>query len=220
MEYEELLEQSNLKVLLHGKSARGKTYDAARVGLEVSGEGHSVLYLDTESEGVTTMVNLIESGDYEESDVENIEYNQVEDLGDLMDYLEPTTMENYDLVVIDTLDHKHTYALKAVTDAKRSQDADWQEYAAIYAQEKEVMERIGDPNCHILCTLDPESGKGDKAKGVQTNINGYFSIVIKKKKTVDGWAGEIENWVGRSDLMGSQTDNPYKGVTDAILERL
>lgn len=219
MEFDNLLQENNLKVLLYGKSARGKTRDACVISLTLSAAGYDVLYLDTEAEGSVTMVNLIENGEFEEDDVSNITYERVGDYSDLMDYLDPSVQEKYCLIVVDTMDHKHTYALSEVSAAKMKADVEWNEYAQIYAAEKDMMEMIGDPYCNILCTMDPESGKRDKAKGVQTNIHGYFSVVIEKIKTADGWGGKIENWVGRSELIDTQSPNPEKAVIEAIEKR-
>ena len=219
MDLEELQLKDNITILEYGKSARGKTYDACRVALELSGDGYDVLYADTESQGSTTLYQLVTSGDYDESHLENIDYHEVGGYSDLMELLEPSNTEDYCLVVIDTLDHKHSYVLKAVTDAKRESDAEWQEYARIYSEEKEVMERIGNANTNILCTLDPESGSSDKPKGAQTNIHGYFTVVIRKIKTGDGWASEIENFVGDTSLIGSQATNVYRKITEEVDKR-
>lgn len=219
MEYDDLLSQSKLKVLLEGKSGRGKTRTACKVVLEILDNGNDVLYLDTEAEGSETIVNLIEDGDYSEDVVENLQYERVENYEDLVEAM--SRAEDYDLMVLDTLDHKHSYVLKAVTDAKRDADADWNEYATIYSEEKELMNTLGDPDTNIIATLDPDSGKRDKPKGAQTNIRGYFSAVIELRKQGDGeWGHKIINWVGKSDWIGKAHPELVEGITEEIEKRI
>lgn len=217
MELSELKEKSYTKTLLKGESGRGKTYTATEIAMKVSEMGGDVLYLDTESEGTTTMLNLIEAGKYDEDGIENIDYERIDTYNDFKQYLENDTSE-YDLVIIDTLDHKHSFVIKAVTDAKRKADADWNEYATIYSEEKEVMESIAKPDCHILATIDPESGKSDKPKGAQTNVDGYFSIVVEMKKSSDGWKNVVRNYVGESQKIGKSPNNLAEHLSEKIME--
>lgn len=217
MDFDTLKQTSKVKVLLRGESGYGKTKTSAEIALLCLDAGLDVLYADTESEGSGTLVNLIERGDWDEDVVENLTYRQVDDYGDLEDVLEQ--QERFDLVVIDTLDHKHSYALKGVTDAKRSSDADWNQYPQIYSAEKQIMEKIGKPDANIIATLDPSSGKMDKPKGAQTNIHGYFSIVIDLKKSGNEWINTITNWIGRSEVIGKGTDNLAEGISSEIIER-
>lgn len=223
MDFQELKQKSQLKVLLRGKSGRGKTYRASDIALRVSREGGDVLFIDTEAEGSTTLVNLVESetNDYGPEDVENIEYVQAENYDDLIEHLDPESgrHDEYDLVILDTVDHKHSYVLKHVTDAKRDSGADWQEYASIYAEEKEVMEKIGKPRTNILCTLDPESGGMDKPKGSETNVHGYFSVVVDLMKNGDEWGNKIRNWVGLERAIGVQADNLNEKIVEEVTER-
>ena len=222
MDFEELKQKDNVKVLLRGKSGRGKTRLCCKLSLEVSRAGGEVLYVDTEAEGSSTMVAMIEHSDskYEPSDVDNIEYVQANDYSELIDYVdnEGRHQANNDLVVIDTLDHKHSYVLKAVTDAKHDGDADWQEYASIYAEEKEVMEMVGKPPTNVIATLDPESGSRGKPKGAQTNIRGYFTIVLRMLKSDDDWTHKIINWVGHSDRIGKKVPSP-KEILNIIINK-
>jgi cellulose biosynthesis protein BcsQ len=128
MEYEKLKSKSVKKVLLRAKSGRGKTLTAARVALEVSRMGGEVLYVDTEAEGSTTMVALVEDKetDYEPEDVENIQYVRADSYTDLMEniHAQDGRHTEFDLIIVDTLDHKHSYVLKHITDAKRDAGAD------------------------------------------------------------------------------------------------
>lgn len=226
MEFSELKSSSHVKSLLWANSGRGKTYNSCHTALDVADKGRRVLYIDTEAEGSSTMVRLIESDetDYTKDTVENIEYQQVDSYEELMNYLDPDEgcHDEFDLIVVDTLDHKHTYALKAVTDAKQESDADWNEYAAIYSAEKQVMECIGQPETNILACIDPDSGKHDKPKGAQTNVKGYFTIVVQLTK--DGtqeWGYKILNYVGRSDLIGGQDPNKdiHEQISKEVIER-
>lgn len=201
MQFKKLKQQSNIKVLLEGKSGRGKTMTSVKTAIHLLSEGHSVLYIDTESEGSETFVNLIEDGDYEKSIVENLEYCRADDYNALVEAINRS--EDYDLMILDTIDHKHSYVLKAVTEAKRDSDADWNQYPQIYSEEKELMSALGNPDTNIIVTLDPDSGKRDKPKGAQTNIRGYFSVVVELRKQGEGeWGHKILNWVGRSDWIG------------------
>jgi len=219
MEFDDLKRQSNLKVLLEGQSGTGKTINAAKIALGVLDNGGSVLYTDTEAEGSETIVNLIEDSDYDESVVSNLDYERVGSYDEMVAIFEKAGQ--YDLLVIDTLDHKHTFVLKAVTDAKRDGDADWNEYATIYSEEKEFMGEIGSPKTNIVATLDPDSGKDGKPKGAQTNVRGYFSAVIQTKKTGDSdWDHKILNWVGKSDWIGKKLPEMPKVVADEIAKRL
>jgi hypothetical protein len=216
MELEELRQKSYTKTLLRGKSGRGKTYNCCKVAMMVSEMGGDVLYVDTESEGSTTMLNLVEGGEFDEDSIQNIEYEQVTSYDEFKSCLDER-MGDYDLVVIDTLDHKHSFVIKEVTDAKRESDADWNEYATIYSEEKEVMERIGKPESHILATIDPESGKSEKPKGAQTNIVGYFSIVVDMKKSSDGWKNPVKNYVGDADKIGESPTNLAEHIAEKIM---
>lgn len=219
MEFSELKKKSNLKVLLEGQSGSGKTLSASKVALEVMESQGDVLYLDTEAEGSETMVNLIEDGDYSEDVVQNLTYERVESHSDFKDNL--SRMGDYDLIVLDTLDHKHSFVLKAIADAKRDGDADWNEYPQIYGEEKELMRMVGDPESNIVATLDPNSGSDDKPKGAQTNIGGYFSAVIETRKKGDGeWGHKITNWVGKSDWIGKAHPHFPKVVADEMTERM
>lgn len=218
MKFSDLKKQSNIKVLLEGKSGRGKTRTACGVALRVLQEDREVLYVDTEAEGSETLVNLIEGGEYEESVVENLEYVRVKSYEALKEQLE--IAGNYDLVVVDTLDHKHSFVLKHVTDAKRASDADWNEYASIYSEEKEFMGMLGDPDTNVIATLDPDSGKRDKPKGAQTNIRGYFSVVLHlRKEAEDEWGHKVLNWVGKSEVIGKKVTDLEQGLTKQIIQR-
>lgn len=224
MEYDKLKSKSVKKILLRAKSGRGKTITAAKVSLEVSKAGGEVLYVDTEAEGSTSMVALVEdeSTDYTPGDVDNIEYVRADSYTDLMEniHAQDGRHTEFDLIVVDTLDHKHSYVLKHVTDAKREAGADWNEYAAIYSEEKEMMEQIGKPKTNILATLDPESGSMDKPKGAQTNIHGYFTAVIDLKKNGDEYSNSVRNWVNRDDLIGNAISNLDDAVTKELTEAM
>jgi len=218
MQFEELKKQSNLKVIFEAKSGYGKTYTTAKVVLKLLDEGKEVLYIDTEAEGSETLINLIEDGDWSESVVEGLDYFRAENYSTLVEAI--SRGSDYDLMVVDTLDHKHSYVLKAVAGAKRDSDADWNEYPQIYSEEKELMAMLGDPDTNIIATLDPDSGKRDKPKGAQTNIRGYFSAVIELRKQGDGeWGHKIINWVGKSDWIGKAVPDLPEVVAEEILDR-
>lgn len=220
MQFQELKQQSVVKVLFRGKSGRGKTLDAAKLALELSKRGAKVIYGDTEAEGSTTIVNLVERGDYSEEDVENIQYERVSSYDELEALVSPENQEKFDLIIIDTLDHKHSYALREVSNDKRAADTDWNQYPTIYSLEKDLMDRIGKSETNILATLDPDSGKMDKPKGTQTNIHGYFSIVCDLQKAGDDWSTTIRNWVGRSDIIGSPAEGLVGAVVEEVMERV
>jgi len=188
------------------------------VVLKLLDEGKEVLYIDTEAEGSETLINLIEDGDWSESVVEGLDYFRAENYSTLVEAI--SRGSDYDLMVVDTLDHKHSYVLKAVAGAKRDSDADWNEYPQIYSEEKELMAMLGDPDTNIIATLDPDSGKRDKPKGAQTNIRGYFSAVIELRKQGDGeWGHKIINWVGKSDWIGKAVPDLPEVVAEEILDR-
>jgi len=224
MDFQELKKQSVKKVLLRGKSGRGKTRGAVVVALEVAEAGGKVLYVDTEAEGSTTMVKVIEDSDteYTQDTVDNIEYIRADSYSELMAAIHKTDgkQKDFDLIVVDTLDHKHSYVLKHVTDAKRESGADWQEYASIYAEEKEIMEQIGKPRTNFLATVDPDSGSMDKPKGAQTNVHGYFSIVVDMKKDGDDWTHKIRNWVNRDDLINKKVPDLTEALTAEFTETI
>jgi len=223
MELQELKQQSNIKVLLRGKSGRGKTYRVCEVALNVLDDGGKVLYLDTEAEGSTTMVSLVEDPDtdFDEDTVEGLEYRQVDSYDEMMGLLDNDSgvQDQFDLVVLDTLDHKHSYVLKHVTDAKRDSDPDWNEYAAIYSEEKEFMEQIGKPEANIIATIDPDSGSANKPKGAQTNVHGYFTAVIDLTKESDGWSHKIRNWVNKGDAIGAKHPDLTAKLTEEVVDR-
>lgn len=187
------------------------------VALKVLDEGGSVLYADTEAEGSATMLNLIEGGGWDESIVEGMEYRRVEGYDDLMKTI--GMAGDYDLFILDTLDHKHSYVLKEVADAKRDNDADWNEYPQIYGEEKEIMRSLVDVDSNIIATMDPESGSKDKPKGAQTNIRGYFTAVVEMKKSGEQeWSHKIINWLGRSDWIGKKHPELRDQMADSIME--
>lgn len=223
MNFDTLKAQSNMKVLLRGKSGSGKTRTASVVSLRVSSSGGKVLYLDTEQEGSTTMVNLVESDgtDFDESDVENIEYVLVSSFDEYMDYIDPENgyHDEFDLIVVDPLDHKHTYALRKVVEQQEAQSADWNEYARIYDVEKSMMEKLQKPKTNILGTIDPESGKSDKPKGAQVNIVGYFGVVFDLYRDGEGWGNKVRNYVGKSDVIGNEVGNMVEHITEEVIER-
>lgn len=222
MEFEELKRKSNKTILLHGPTMRGKTMSASNIALSLASQGVKVKYVDTESEGSSTMVELVERGKFTEDAVENIEYVVVDDYDEFVNEIskEKGVHDEYGLIVIDSLDHKHSFALKKVTDAKMKSEADWNEYPAIYSTEKQVMEIISKPGTNILATLDPDSGSDDKPKGAQTNIKGYFSIVIGLERGDDVYAGTIENWIGRDDIIMTthETSDIVQKLTDEVYE--
>jgi hypothetical protein len=218
MEYQEIKRQSNIKVLLRGKSGYGKTLTATKVALMLSKAGYDVLYADTEQEGSTTIVELVEEGSFSEEDVSGIEYRQVESFDDLMGYLDYDNQRGYDLIIVDTLDHKHTFAVRKVT-SDRKPDADWNQYPKIYDTEKRIMEKIGKPKTNVLCTLDPQSGSMDKPKGAQTNVHGYFTAVFDLNKSGDEWSNIVRNFVGRSDAIGKTVADLPNNLADKIKDR-
>lgn len=179
--------------------------------------------MDTEQEGSTTMVNLIESDstDFEKGDVGNIEYVPVSSFDEYMSYIDPEEgyHDEFDLIVVDPIDHKHTYALRKVVEQQEAQSADWNEYSRIYDAEKSMMEKLQKPKTNILATIDPESGKVDKPKGAQTNVVGYFGLVVDLTKDGEGWGNKVRNYVGRSNAIGNKIGNLTDHITDEVIER-
>lgn len=220
MDIEELRKKSNRKILLRGNSGRGKTRQSAMVTLHVLDEGGDVLFIDTESEGAPTILALIDQLGYDEDLVDGLEYEMVESYEDMKSSLNNSS--DYDLVVFDTLDHKHSYVLKAVTDAKTKADADWNEYPQIYSKEKEFMDDLRKLETNLLATIDPESGKSNKPKGTQVNIQGYFTIVVDLYRDGNDWSHKIENWIGRSDLIGKEIRNTdiHDALASEIIETI
>jgi len=224
MDFQELKSKSRRKVLLRAKSGRGKTYRACMIALSVASQGGRVLYVDTEAEGSTTMVELVEDSDTEftPEDVENVEYVQATDFNELMAAISKDggNQDKFDLIVVDTLDHKHSYVLKHVTDSKLEANADWNQYPHIYSQEKEIMEEIGKPRTNVICTIDPDSGSMDKPKGAQTNVHGYFEIVVELMKDSDGWTHKIRNWVNKGEAVGKAHPDLDAKLTSEIMDRV
>lgn len=220
MNLQELKQKSNFKVLLRGKSGRGKTYRVCKIALMVSSEGISVKYVDTEAEGAATMVELVEGGEFDEESLENVEYVQARNLEDIWEEVSDEEQEKFDVIIVDTLDHKHSFAKVAAKDDDRASDPDWNQYAEVYATEVNLMERLNKPLCNIVATLDPDSGSMDKDKGVQTNIHGYFSVVVDVMKDGDSWVNSIRNWVGRGELQGKSVNNLEEAIAKEIVERV
>lgn len=220
MDFGQLKSNTSSKILLRGESATGKTMTASKVSMEILEAGYSVKFIDLESEGRETIVKLVDRGDYEESDVEELSYVQVSKYEELESEIQ--SGEDFDLLVIDPMDHKHTMVLKYVTDAKTKADADWNEYPQIYSGEKQIMEKISNMGTNVLCTLDPASGKEDKPKGTQVNIHGYYSVVVDLYRSGDEWQHQVFNWIGRPDLIGGEIDNfdLYEALGEEIAERV
>lgn len=230
MKLQELKKQTNEKFLLRGKSARGKTDTAGRVALRVADEGRDVKYIDTESEGASTLVKLIEGeNEFTEDMLENVEYVKVNDYDDFIDELSLEEQNKYDLVIVDTFDHKHNYATRKVMEDvieddedNEKMEPDWNMYPEIYSREREIMELVNNPRTNMLGTLDPDSGKMDKPKGCQTNIHGYFTCVLDLKKSNGEYQDKVVNWVGKSDWIDRPTgdrEKRVKAVTQEIIER-
>lgn len=217
MDFEELKSLSNVNVLLRGKSGRGKTHTSSEVALGVADAGGKVLYMDTEAEGATTLVTFVENGVYEEDAVENVTYEQVEEYEEVMEMLEEAN--GYDLLIFDTLDSKHTMALKEVTDATLKADADWNQYPFIYSAEKEMMKQIRSADCNVICCLDPDSGSMDKPKLCQTNVHGAFSVVIDMSRSSQEWNNTVRNWVGNGDIIGKSVGNLEEALINEVKER-
>lgn len=224
MKFEELKAVSDTRALLRAKSGRGKTLNCARVALMVSKAGGEVLYVDSESAGSTTLVAEVENpdNDFSEEDTENIEYIRVDNYDGLMNAMgkEGGNHDKYDLIVVDTLDHKHTYAIKKVTDAQDQTGADWNEYPRIYSSEKQIMEQVSKSETNFLCTLDPESGSFDKPKGAQANIHGYFDIVVELTREGDDWGNVIRNWIGKGEAIGKQHPDITGRLAEEFIERI
>lgn len=218
MEFEELRSKANMKVLLRGKSGTGKTMTTAEVVGRVLRGGNEVLVVDTESEFSTTLVDMVETGKFERGVVGNLEYVQAGTYDELSESV--NRGDGFDLLVVDTLDHKHSYTLKKVTDARTKADADWNQYPSIYSNEKDLMEKIGKADCNVLCTLDPESGSMDKPKGAQTNIHGYFTVVVDMMRTGDEWSNKVRNWVNKSNAIGKEVDNLVEALGDEVGKRM
>jgi KaiC/GvpD/RAD55 family RecA-like ATPase len=223
MNFSDLKSKSFVSMLLRGKSGRGKTYTCCRLTLELLRQGHSVKYIDTEAAGSNTLVTLVESSDtpFEEEDVERLDYVQVNSYDEFMAEvgIEENSSVNEDVMVVDTLDHKHTYALKKVTDARLTAGADWNQYPHIYSQEKDWLEAITGSDFHLIATLDPESGSMDKPKGAQTNIHGYFDVVIDLEKSGDEWGNTVRNWIGKGDWIGKSNPRLEATLIEEIQSR-
>lgn len=199
MKLNTLKEFSTVNVLLEGKSGRGKTYNACQIAVEVLDSGGSVLYIDTETQGSKTLVKVVEEG-YHNDVVEDLDYRRASDLDSLMPAIDEA--EDYDMVVVDTLDHKHGFVIEAVTEAKSNPEADWNEYPVIYSKEKEVMQALENSKTSVVATLDPESGSSEKPKGAQTNVRGYFDVVFRLVRNDAEWGNSCLNWVGQGDRIG------------------
>lgn len=219
MELSELRQKSSAKVLIRGPSGSGKTINSAEIALTVAGEGYDVLFADMESEGSDTMLKLVEHGEYSEEDLATLSYREIGSYDAFMKAINDAS--GFDLLVLDPMDHKHTYVLREVAEAATKSGADWNEYPQIYDQEKKIMSGISDMNTNVVCTLDPESGKKDKPKGAQVNIHGYYGIVVDVFKSGDSWGHKIDNWIGRSDLIGGELTNTelHEAISKEILER-
>lgn len=220
MKFEEIKQNSVMKVVLRAQSGRGKTYSSCVVAMEVSKLGGDVLYIDTEAEGSTTIVQLVESGEYEEEDVEGIEYRQADSYDSLMRLISDEKQQDYDLVVVDTLDHKHSYAINQVVDDPKHESPDWNMYPNIYSLEKNIMETLGKAKTNIIATIDPESGSADKPKGCQTNVIGYFSIAIDIKQGGEGRVYQVRNWVGKDNWIGKSQPKLKEVLVKEIQERM
>lgn len=198
----DLRQQSTYKVLFRGESGTGKTMKSCRITIECLKRGLSVKFVDTEAEGSTTLVNLVEENSVDEDVLENLTYVQVSNYNELAEHISEEVQRKFDLLVLDTLDHKNTFAERAVTQSDLAENPDWNQYPEIYARERAVMETLSNAECSVVSTIDPESGKGNKKKGIQTNVNGFFTAVIILYRDGQEFTHKIENYVGRSDLIG------------------
>lgn len=224
MDFQELKAVSNTRALLRAKSGRGKTINCARIALAVGSAGGKVLYVDTESAGSTSIVAEVENpdNDFSEEDTENLEYVRVDDYDSLMNAMgkEAGNHDKFDLIIVDTLDHKHTFAIKKVADAQDDASADWNEYPRIYSSEKQIMEQVSKSETNFLCTLDPESGSFDKPKGAQANIHGYFDIVVELTREGDEWGNVIRNWIGKGSVIGKQHPDITSRLAEEFIDRI
>lgn len=222
MDLEELRGKSFIKELVRGKSGRGKTYAISRAAIDLSKEGLDVMYADTESEGAMTLLKLVETGGYKEGDIRNIHYEQTWSYEDVMGVLSTSNQKRYDVIVLDTLDHKHTYAINSYVEeaSDTRSDVDWSEWTAIHDLEKQMMEKISKPKTNIIATIDPDSGKMEKPKGVQTNVHGYFNLVVDMMKNGDDdWSHIVRNYVCGERYIGKTTPNVVDLLKKEIVKR-
>lgn len=217
MEYEQLLEKTNRKVHLKGVSNTGKTFTASKVVVNCLRAGMEVCVGDLEDSVVKTIVNIIESNDVDKEVVGNLEMVEVESFDDLIELTERG--QEFDLVVFDPLDHKHSLAAEHSLDVKTEADIEWNEYHLVYSWEKEVMKRINKMECNVITTIDPESGSSDKDKGVQANIHGYHDIVISLILNGDEHTNKVRKWLGKEDISGSPVGNLTEGLSKQIIQR-
>lgn len=223
MKLNEIKSQANKKVLLRGESGRGKTQTSVKVAITVSAAGHDVLYVDTETEGAETIATMVEAGEHTEDEIENIDYQQATNYDEFMDLIVEENHKDYDLMIVDTLDHKSTYAQMEEADAQKASDVEWSEWFGVYETEKDIMETLNKPRTNIIATLDPQSGSMDKEKGVQTNIHGYFNVVVELKKHGDEYTNRVRNFVGRGDVIGNELGGDktlWENLSSMVLDRV
>jgi len=220
MELDELKQKSNLKVLLRGKSGYGKTYNECKVALRVSGDGCDVLYIDTEAGAPNTMIRMVEDGEFDEDDLENIEHEQCESYDDLISLVERDTQREYDLVVVDTLDDKHTWAMEEVVGKMATGGDDFGIYPQIYDREKKIMESIRRPRTNVLASIDPDSGKMDKPKDCQVNVHGRFTVVVDLSKDGNSYGNVVRNWVANGSAVGKSIPELDEVLADKIMGRV
>lgn len=217
MDVSELQELTQKRILLEGPSGYGKTYTSCQVALGVLEAGGSVMYVDTETEGSGTILNVMRDQGHDDEVIEDLEYQRVDDYDGMKNAIERAS--GFDLMVFDTLDHKHSYVLKAVADAKRDNDADWNEYPQIYGEEKEVMRAMGSIGTNVVATIDPESGSDSKPKGAQTNIRGYFTAVVEMRKPAeDEWGHKVIAWMDHPEWIGKKHPKFPQPAIDEVIE--
>lgn len=223
MDYQDIKPQANKKVLLRGSSSLGKTYTCVHVAILVAKEGYNVLYVDTETEGAETIVSLVESDVYSEDDVENLDYHQANEYDEFMSLIEDENQHNYALMIVDTLDHKESFAQLHEKDTQLGSEIEWSEWFGVRETEKKVMETLNKPSCNVIATIDPESGSMEKQKGVQTNVHGYFNVVVDMKRHNGEYTNVVSNFVGRDGVIGNtigQDEPLWNNLKKVIVDRI
>ena len=201
------------KVLLRGDSGSGKTHCALKVSFLFSENGKRVCYVDPEWGCQKEIVELVNSGEIGEEQLENIEIYvtpkwktdkviEVDEGVYLGGFVNVFDELDGDLVVIDSMSelmaiHKRYLEQKFIAQGYyipkekevEIKDPDtftlpFQHYTKIYDELVGMVYKLLMRRGHVLCTVHP-IGDSDSRKRVEQNIDRKFDTIIELHTTVE-----------------------------------
>jgi len=220
------------KDLYSGGSGTGKTHSALfdMLGLISAGMAKTAVIIDCEAGAIDEMEALMTGeSEYANQNVfqklfESVEYHPVSTWSEY----KKLALSGVDVVLIDTLNHKHVLARHHIKDEIQkagtvkvgkemvkltdpdSWTLDWEHYNQVYELETRFMEQLMHCGSHVIATLDPNLGKSNKQKGEQNAVDGYFSLIVDTHMEGKEYRGLIAK--NRGKRANVDVKNPFYSV--------